>query len=66
MAIRVALIGTGNCGSLALTQLIEDPQFELTAVGVSADSKVGKDAGELAGLDVSAESQENAPRNDRP
>jgi 2,4-diaminopentanoate dehydrogenase len=50
MAIRVALIGTGNCGSLALTQLIEDPQFELTAVGVSTDSKVGKDAGELAGL----------------
>ena len=52
MAIRVALIGTGNCGSLALTQLIEDEQFELTAVGVSTDAKVGKDAGELAGLDI--------------
>ena len=25
MAIRVALIGTGNCGRLALIQLIEDP-----------------------------------------
>jgi hypothetical protein len=52
MSIRVALIGPGNCGSLALTQLIEDPRFELTAVGVSSESKIGKDAGELAGLDI--------------
>lgn len=52
MAIRVALIGPGNCGSLALAQLIEDPRFELTAVGVSAEAKVGTDAGELAGMDV--------------
>jgi hypothetical protein len=52
MAIRVALIGTGNCGRLALTELIENPQFELTAVWVSSDVKVGKDAAELAGLDA--------------
>ncbi len=52
MAIRVALIGTGNCGSLALRQLIEDPRFELVAVGVSTASKVGVDAGTLARLDV--------------
>jgi len=52
MAIRVALIGTGNCGSLALRQLVNDPRFELTGVWVSSDAKVGKDAGELAGLDV--------------
>ncbi|HEX2213773.1 MAG TPA: diacylglycerol kinase, partial [Mycobacterium sp.] len=52
MAIRVALIGTGNCGSLALRQLVTDARFELTGVGVSSDAKVGKDAGELAGLDV--------------
>lgn len=52
MAIRVALIGTGNCGSLALRQLIEDDRFELTGVWVSAEAKVGKDAGELARLDV--------------
>ncbi|MGX9791895.1 NAD(P)H-dependent amine dehydrogenase family protein [Mycobacterium sp. MMS18-G62] len=51
MAVRVALIGTGNCGRLALTELIENPQFELTAVWVSSDEKVGKDAAELAGLD---------------
>lgn len=52
MAIRVALFGTGNCGQIALVQLIEDPRFELVAVGVSSDEKVGRDAGELAGVDV--------------
>jgi len=52
MAIRVALIGTGNCGSLALKQLVADARFELTGVWVSTDAKVGRDAGELAGLDV--------------
>src|SRR3954468_7101595 len=52
MAIRVALIGTGNCGSLALKQLVNDARFDLTGVWVSSDAKVGRDAGELAGLDV--------------
>lgn len=52
MAIRVALIGTGNCGSLALKQLVNDARFDLTGVWVSSQAKVGKDAGELAGLDV--------------
>jgi 2,4-diaminopentanoate dehydrogenase len=52
MAIRTALIGTGNCGALALRQLINDPRFELTGVWVSTPAKVGKDAGELADLDV--------------
>jgi 2,4-diaminopentanoate dehydrogenase len=53
MAIKVAQIGTGNVGRHALTQLITDPRFELTGVWVSGDSKAGKDAGEIAGLDVS-------------
>lgn len=53
MAIRVAHIGTGNVGRLALHQLLTDPRFALTAVWVSAHSKVGKDAAELAGLEVS-------------
>jgi 2,4-diaminopentanoate dehydrogenase len=52
MTIRVALVGTGNCGALALRQLIEDPRFELVGVGVSTESKVGADAGELARLGV--------------
>jgi len=52
MAIRVALIGTGNCGSLALRQLIEDDRFDLAGVWVSSQAKVGEDAGDLARLDV--------------
>ena len=51
MPIKVAAIGTGNVGRHALTQLITDPRFELTGVWVSSDSKAGKDAGELAGLE---------------
>lgn len=53
MAIRVAQIGTGNVGIHALTELITNPQFELTAVWVSSAAKAGKDAAELAGLDNS-------------
>src|SRR4029078_10110083 len=53
MTIKVAQIGTGNVGRHALTQLITDPRFELTGVWVSSDSKAGKDAAELAGLDNS-------------
>ncbi|WP_099023578.1 NAD(P)H-dependent amine dehydrogenase family protein [Mycolicibacterium palauense] len=52
MAIRVAQIGTGNVGRHALTALITNPDFELTGVWVSSPAKVGLDAGELAGLDV--------------
>src|SRR5437868_2690820 len=51
--IQVAPIGTGNVGRHALTQLITDPRFELTGVWVSSDSKAGKDAAELVGLDNS-------------
>ena len=50
MAIRVAHVGTGNVGRLALIELITNPQFELTGVCVSSPEKVGKDAGALAGL----------------
>ncbi len=50
MAIRVAHVGTGNVGGLALAELITNPQFELTGVRVSNPEKVGKDAGELCGV----------------
>ncbi|MBE7192484.1 MAG: diacylglycerol kinase, partial [Gordonia polyisoprenivorans] len=33
-AIRVAVVGTGNAGRLALAQVIADPRFDLVAVGV--------------------------------
>ncbi|MEW2352388.1 dihydrodipicolinate reductase [Spirillospora sp. NPDC029432] len=52
MAIRVLHVATGNVGRIALSQLIEDPRFELAGLVVSDPAKVGKDAGELAGLGV--------------
>jgi len=52
MAIRVAHIATGNVGRLALGELIENPAFALTGLCVSTPEKVGKDAGELAGVDI--------------
>ena len=52
MAIRVLHVATGNVGRIALAQLIEDPRFELAGLVVSSPEKIGRDAGELAGLDV--------------
>lgn len=53
MAIRVAHVGTGNVGRLALAELVTNPQFELTGLCVSSAEKVGKDAGTLAGVELS-------------
>ncbi|HEX7323664.1 MAG TPA: diacylglycerol kinase [Mycobacterium sp.] len=53
MTIRVAALGTGNVGIHALRSLITNPEFELTGVWVSSAAKAGKDAGQIAGLDVS-------------
>ncbi len=53
MAIKVAAIGTGNVGVHALRALITNLDYQLTGVWVSSESKAGKDAGELAGLDIS-------------
>ncbi|MGW1741911.1 NAD(P)H-dependent amine dehydrogenase family protein [Nocardia sp. NPDC001965] len=52
MAQRVVLVGTGNAGRIALTQLITDDRFELVGVWVSSPDKIGVDAGELAGLGI--------------
>src|SRR5262249_38364151 len=48
---RVALWGTGNVGRHALAGIDARPDLELVGVWVSDPAKVGRDAGELAGLD---------------
>ncbi|SNR85614.1 hypothetical protein SAMN06265360_1248 [Haloechinothrix alba] len=53
MRVRVVHIGTGNVGRPALSALISATDCELAGVWVSAKEKVGRDAGELAGIDVS-------------
>ncbi|PEQ11850.1 dihydrodipicolinate reductase [Novosphingobium sp. PC22D] len=48
---RVIQWATGNVGSRALRRVIEHPDLELVGLWVSSDTKVGKDAGDLCGLD---------------
>lgn len=50
MAYRVIQWGTGNVGAFALRCIVQHPELELTGVLVHTSAKVGKDAGELAGL----------------
>lgn len=52
MAYRVAQFGTGFVGHFALRSIIEHPELELAGVWVHSQDKVGKDAGELAGLNT--------------
>lgn len=52
MPIRVVQVATGNAGRIALSHLISDPRFELAGLVSSSEEKSGRDAGELAGLDV--------------
>lgn len=48
---RVVQWATGNVGSRALRRAIEHPALELVGVWVHSADKVGRDAGELAGLE---------------
>jgi len=48
--LRVAQWATGNVGTRALRGVIEHPDLELVGVWVHSEAKVGRDAGELAGL----------------
>ena len=50
MALRVIQWGTGNVGRHTLAGVDAHPDVELAGVWVSDPSKIGKDAGHLAGL----------------
>jgi 2,4-diaminopentanoate dehydrogenase len=49
--LRVVQWATGNIGTRSLRALIEHPGLELAGVYVHSEAKVGKDAGELCGVD---------------
>lgn len=51
MSLKVIVWGTGNVGRPAIRAILSHDDMELTGVIVSNPSKVGKDAGELAGLE---------------
>jgi hypothetical protein len=48
---RVVVWGTGFVGKLVIAEILPHPAFELIGVGVSNPEKVGRDAGEICGLD---------------
>ncbi|GAA3195193.1 hypothetical protein [Actinocorallia longicatena] len=52
MTYRVGQWATGNVGKQALRAIIVHPELELAGLVVSDPAKVGRDAGELAGLDL--------------
>ena len=51
MTYRVIHWGTGNTGRLALRGVLQHPDLELVGLYVHHPDKVGRDAGELIGLD---------------
>jgi len=50
MTYRVVVWGTGNVGRPAIRAVVAHRELELAGVVVSSPDKVGRDAGELAGL----------------
>ncbi|WP_372759350.1 dihydrodipicolinate reductase [Litorivivens sp.] len=48
--MKVAVWGTGNVGRPAIRAVLNHAQLELVGVIVSSEAKVGRDAGELAGV----------------
>ena len=52
MSRRVIQFSTGNVGRHALRSIIERPDLELVGVHASGRDKIGRDAAELCGLDM--------------
>ena len=48
---RVVVWGTGFVGQMVIPEIVRHPSFELVGVGVSNPDKVGKDVGEICGVD---------------
>jgi hypothetical protein len=51
MSIKVGVWGPGSMGVIALRAVIDHPQLELVDLVVRSDAKIGRDAGELCGID---------------
>ena len=51
MAKRVVVWGTGFVGKMVIPEILPHPEFDLVGVGVSTPVKVGRDVGEICGVD---------------
>lgn len=52
MSYRVIQWSTGNVGNFALRSILGHPELELAGLWVHSEDKVGRDAGELCGLEA--------------
>jgi 4-hydroxy-tetrahydrodipicolinate reductase len=48
---RVVVWGTGFVGKMVIPEVLRHPNFDLVGVGVSQPDKVGRDVGEICGMD---------------
>ena len=48
---RIVVWGTGFVGKMVIPEVLRHPRFELVGVGVSAPDKVGRDVGDICGID---------------
>jgi len=48
---RIVVWGTGFVGKLVIEEIVKHPSYELVGVGVSNPAKVGKDVGEICGIE---------------
>ena len=48
---RIVVWGTGFVGKMVIPEICATRVFELVGVGVSAPDKVGRDVGEICGID---------------
>jgi 4-hydroxy-tetrahydrodipicolinate reductase len=48
---RVVVWGTGFVGKMVIAEIVRHPAFELVGVGVSSPAKVGREVGEICGID---------------
>ncbi len=51
MSKRVVVWGTGVVGKMVIAEIMRHPKFELVGVGVSNPDKVGRDAGDICGIE---------------
>lgn len=60
---RVAQWGTGHTGLRSLRAVLDHPQYDLVGLRVYSDAKVGRDAGDIAGVDRTTNMSEVAARS---
>ena len=51
MSKRIVVWGTGVVGKMVIAEIMPHPKFELVGVGVSNPDKVGRDAGDICGIE---------------